>query len=307
MSVCAIIWRRRHPYLLVGWAWYLGTLVPMIGIVQVGSQQMADRYSYFPLIGLFIGLVWTVRSLVSPFAPVGSLRAGLVRTAAVSIVAVLAATTCVQIGYWRDCVTLCTHALSSTADNAFMENQLGGALLQQGKPREAIEHLELAARSDPAMVQPQYNLGIAFAQLGRSTRRSSISGRRWPSTTGTPPRTTIWGWWKMNLGHYAEAKLQLRRAIEINPEFVDAYMNLALVCLNSGDHAGAISSAQRALELQPGLTNCHRIIARALESPGPIREAIGQLQDALRRFPNDAGLQDELARLLGGSNRRDLR
>ncbi len=76
-------------------------------------------------------------------------------------------------------------------------------------------------------------------------------------------------------------------------------MNLALVCLNSGDNAGAISSARRALELQPGLTNCHRIIAQALDRQGRSREAIGQLQDALRRFPNDAGLQDELARLSG--------
>jgi protein O-mannosyl-transferase len=307
VSVCAMIWRRRHPYLLVGWAWYLGTLVPMIGIVQVGFQQMADRYTYFPLIGLFIALVWTVRSLVSPFASASSLRAGLVRTAALSLVVVLAATTCVQIGYWRDFVTLCTHSLSSTADSAFMENQLGGALIQQGRAREAIAHLELAARSDPAMRQPQYNLGIAFAQLGRMDQAVVHFRAALAINDGYTAAHYDLGLLENDLGHYAEAKVHLRRAIEIDPQFVDAHMNLAIVCLNSGDNAGAISSARRALELQSGLTNCHRIIAQALERQGRSREAIGQLQDALRRFPNDVGLQSELARLLGGSNRRDLR
>jgi tetratricopeptide (TPR) repeat protein len=292
---------------LVGWAWYLGTLVPMIGIVQVGSQQMADRYTYFPLIGLFIALVWTVRSLVSPFASMGSLGVGLVRAAAISIVVVLAATTCVQIGYWRDLVTLCTHALSSTADNAFMENQLGGALIQQGRAREAIEHLELAARLEPAMRQSQYNLGIAFAQLGRFDQAVVHFRAALAINDGYSAAHYQLGLVENELGHYTEAQEHLRRTIEINPELVDAHMNLAVACLNSGDNAGAISSARRALELQPGLTNCHRIIAQALDRQGRSREAIGELQDALTRFPNDAGLHDELARLLGGSNRRDVR
>jgi protein O-mannosyl-transferase len=297
VSACAIMWRRRHPYLLVGWAWYLGTLVPMIGIVQVGSQQMADRYSYFPLIGLFIALVWTVRSLVSPFAPAGSLQAGLVRTVAVSLVAILAATTWCQIAYWRDPVTLCAHALASTADNGFMRNQLGCALLQQGKAREAIEHLELAAQWDPAMPQPEYNLGIAFANLGQLDQAAVHYRRALAIHDGHAGAHNNLGLIENDRGHYAEAKLQLRRAIEIDPGFAEAYMNLALACLKSGDPAGAISSAQRALELIPSLTKCHRIIARALEAQGRIPEAIRQLEDASRRFPNDAGLQYELARL----------
>jgi Tfp pilus assembly protein PilF len=304
VSVFAILWRRRHPYLLVGWAWYLGTLVPMIGIVQVGSQQMADRYSYFPLIGLFIALVWTVRSLVLPFAPVGSLRAGLVRTVAVSIVAVLAATTWCQIAYWRDPVTLCTHALASTADNGFMRNQLGGALLQQGKPREAIEHFEMAAQWDPAMVQPQYNLGVAFANLGQLDQAAAHYRRALAINDGYAAAHNNLGLVENNRGHYAEAKLQLRRAIEIDPGFADAYLNLALACLKSGDPAGAFSSAQRALELKPTLTNGQRIIARVLEAQGRIPEAIRQLEDASTRFPHDAGLQYDLARLRNGSTGR---
>ncbi len=293
VSVCAIIWRRRHPYLFVGWAWYLGTLVPMIGIVQVGSQQMADRYTYFPLIGLFIALVWTVRSLITPFAPVGSFRAGLVRIAALSILAILAATTCWQIGYWRDSVTLCTHALASTADSGFMRNQLGCALIQQGRAREAIEPLELAARWDPAMVQPQYNLGIAFAKLDQIDQAVVHYRAALAINDGHAGAHNNLGLIENDRGHYAEAKRQLRRAIEIDPGFADAHMNLALVCLNSRDFAAAISSAQRGLELQPRLTNCHRIIARALEAQGRFQEASRQLEDALTRFPNDAGLQYE--------------
>ena len=307
VSVCAIIWRRRHPYLFVGWAWYLGTLVPMIGIVQVGSQQMADRYTYFPLIGLFIALVWTVRSLITPFAPVGSFRAGLVRIAALSILAILAATTCWQIGYWRDSVTLCTHALASTADSGFMRNQLGCA----PDPAGAAARGDRTSRVGGPMGPGDGSAAIQFGHCLRETGSDRPGRRPLPGGAGHQRRArrrhNNLGLIENDRGHYAEAKRQLRRAIEIDPGFADAHMNLALVCLNSRDFAAAISSAQRGLELQPRLTNCHRIIARALEAQGRFQEASRQLEDALTRFPNDAGLQYELAQLLGGSNRRDLR
>ena len=197
--------------------------------------------------------------------------------------AVLAATTWCQIAYWWDPVTLCTHALASTADNGFMRNQLGGTLLQQGKPREAIEHFEMAAQWDPAMVQPQYNLGVAYANLGQLDQAAAHYRRALAINDGYAAAHNNLGLVETNRGHYAEAKMQLRRAIEIDPSFADAYMNLALACLKSGDPAGAISSAQRALELIPSLTNGQRIIAGP-RSPRPSSGSDSPVDGRVRVF-----------------------
>ena len=133
ISACAIVWSRRHPYLFVGWAWYLGTLVPMLGIIQVGGQQMADRYTYFPLIGVFIAVVWTVRALISELVPAGTLRSRMLGAAALVILAALAATTCWQVACWHDDMTLLTHAIASADDNWFIRNKLGCTLLSKGR------------------------------------------------------------------------------------------------------------------------------------------------------------------------------
>ena len=240
VSVCAIFWRRRHPYLLGG-----------MGLVS--RHTRADdrhRASWLATDGRSLYLLPVDRplhcarldraiSLFSPFASMGSLGVGLVRAVAISIVALLAATTWVQIGYWRDLVTLSTHALNSTADSAFMENQLGGALLQQGRAREAIAHLELAARSEPPMRQPQYNLGIAFAQLGRMDQAVVHFRAALAINDGYSAAHYQLGLVENELGHYTEAQEHLRRTIEINPELVDAHMNLAIACLSKRRQRGS--------------------------------------------------------------------
>ena len=121
VSGTAIAGVRRLPDFFVGWSWFLGTLVPMIGLVQVGSQQMADRYTYFPLIGLFIVLVW----LIADFVPAGALRARLLPVATLGGLTVLAAMAFVQVGYWGDDLALFRHALEGAQDNPFTRNKIG--------------------------------------------------------------------------------------------------------------------------------------------------------------------------------------
>ena len=140
ISVAAIVWIRRFPFVFVGWCWYLGTLVPMIGLVQIGSQQMADRYTYFPLIGIFLAVTWLVPEVV----PAGVLRARVLPGAALACLLLLAATTYGQIGYWHDSLTLLRHTQAVTAEGAAIHEFLGGAELAEGDPSDAVKELEQA-------------------------------------------------------------------------------------------------------------------------------------------------------------------
>lgn len=170
-SVSVLVWKKRdHPYLPVGWLWYLGTLVPVIGLVQVGDQGMADRYAYLPIIGIFMMVVWGVADLARPYQV--SLRAGL--AVAGVVIAVLSFLTWRQIGYWRSSYDLWSHALEVTKDNYMAEDFVGSALLlkayEQNGQRysdDALVHFKNAVRINPADAISHLNLGADFHEHGQ--------------------------------------------------------------------------------------------------------------------------------------------
>jgi tetratricopeptide (TPR) repeat protein len=163
ISLAVFILVRRRPYLAMGWLWYLGTLVPVIGLVQVGMQGMADRYTYVPLIGLFIAITWGVWDVLS-----GWRYARLVMiVASVAVLAACMTLTAAQVRWWRNSETLARHALAVTATNVPMEMVLGDALLEQGKFEEAARHFEEAAKISPSFVPIQNHLVIALAGQGK--------------------------------------------------------------------------------------------------------------------------------------------
>jgi tetratricopeptide (TPR) repeat protein len=163
ISITVIRLGRRHPYLPVGWLWYVGTLVPVIGLVQVGEQAMADRYTYVPLIGLFVVIAWGVPDLVSGWA-YG--RTALAITAAV-ILSVLMVSTWKQLHHWQSSTALFEHTLAVTESNSVAHFGLGNALLEEGKTAEAIHHYSEVLRLDPGYVGARINLGIALLDQGR--------------------------------------------------------------------------------------------------------------------------------------------
>jgi protein O-mannosyl-transferase len=294
ISACAVWWRRRHPYFAVGWAWYLGTLVPMIGIVQVGAQQMADRYTYFSLIGILIAVVWTIASVLSPFMAASAARARLVNRAAVGLLLILAGMTCWQLSYWQDDVTLFAHDVAVTADAAFTRNKYGCALAASGKMQEAISQFNRALRVDPHAVDAEFNLGVAMTQLGDLDQAVNYYRGALAMDDGCAGAHNNLALIQNARGQYDEAKTHLRRALEINPEDSRARMNLGLVSFNSGDTAGAISNCQQALEQNPRLVDCYRILARALAAQGRVDEAIRRLRDGLSALPNNEALRTDL-------------
>jgi tetratricopeptide (TPR) repeat protein len=294
LSVAVAALARRTPYLLVGWAWFLGTLVPMIGIVQVGSQQMADRYTYFPLIGLFLAFVW----LISEMIPAGALRTVALPAASIAGLAALGAAAFIQVGYWRDSVTLFRHAVQCAGNNALATSALGYALLSGGQPAEGIALLESAVRMAPGDAQTQYNVAVGLQSMGRLDEaaehyRAALALNEQDAEAHT------------NLGvllgmhhRYPEARDQFLRAIAVNPEHVQAYVNLGTLCIETGDYAEAIAYSQSAVNLDPRLPNAQLNIGIALRAQGRYSEAIKQFEYVLSVSPNDAEASRELRQTL---------
>lgn len=214
LTVAALALARRAGYVPVGWFWYLGALVPVIGLVQVGVQASADRYTYLPLVGVFVLAVWGLPDLLGRRRHA---RAALAATA-VLVLASCAALTWRQVGFWRSSLTLFEHALEVTADNHVIHNNLGGVLMRMNRLDEAVAHFEAARRIRPDYASALSNLGLAAAQQGR-------------------------------LG---EATELFHEALKSRPDHVEAWLNLADARQRAGDPAGAIAAVREAQRLRAG-------------------------------------------------------
>ena len=205
---------RRSPWLAVGWLWFIGTLVPVIGLVQVGAQSIADRYTYFPLIGIFIMIAWGVPELLK------GLRIGprVLGAASMLVIVVLAGITWRQLGFWKTHETLFRHAISVTTNNCVAHANLAEALLLKGELEEASVHLEETLRLCPRDEQAWYNLGVL----------------------------------QKNRGELPEAEYALREALRLKPGYTDAWSNLGAVYLASGRFPEAIDALLEAARLAPG-------------------------------------------------------
>ena len=164
-----VIKERRHRYLLVGWFWFLGTMVPMIGLVQVGEQAMADRYAYLPFIGLFIMVCWGV----ADWAEQRRVSAAVLAGASVVILVALSVVAYRQLGFWRDNVVLWTHIIEVTPPNYIAQDDLGGALLNKGQIGEAMKHFEMAAEVYP--LDPFSNLNLAIYAQQHSDPQQAVA------------------------------------------------------------------------------------------------------------------------------------
>ena len=294
ITAAAIVCVRRYAFLFVGWFWYLGTLVPTIGLVQIGSQQMADRYTYFPLIGLFLGVTWLVPELV----PAGLLRTRVLPAAVLASVVLLAATTYSQISYWHDSVTLLRHSMECTPDNSVAHEFLGSAYLSEGQVSEGAEELEKAIRLVPAYAPLHLDLGDALQQLGRLDEAAAQYREALALDPQSPQAHTELGLVLFKRRQYEDAQRHYRQALEIDPDFVPARVNLAALCLTTEDYAGAINDSERVLRLQPDLPASQMCIAMALRGQGHLDAAIRRFQHVMELTPNDPIARDELARTL---------
>ncbi|PYQ37905.1 MAG: hypothetical protein DMF77_25560, partial [Acidobacteria bacterium] len=333
-SALALRAAPRHPYLPVGWFWYLGTLVPVLGLMQVGSQPWADRYTYIPAIGLFIVVAWGTVDLVA-----GRPRRNVVLAAAAAVILACAITARTQVGYWRNSVALWEHALEVTAGNHRAESNLAHALARQGRLDEAVAHYVAALRIKPDFAEAHNNLGLVLADQGKvgeamshyaealrvlpdyleahnnlgvalmGQGRDTEAIRHFSEAVRIDPTIAVshnnLGAAYAHAGRLDAAARELAEALRLDPGYAEAQTNLALAHNGLGAALGdqgkadeAIDHYVQALRLRPDLTDAHANLARALAGKGRSEEAVREILEAVRLQPGDADLHYDAAVLL---------
>lgn len=290
-----VFWRgRRYPYLPVGWLWYLVTLLPVIGLVKGGPRAIADRYTYVPLIGLFVMIAWGVPDVLSRWR----YRTILLATSTGIVLSVLAICTWSQARHWRNSMTLCEHALEVTSNNVKAHNNLGNALLSRGRIQEAGAHYSEALRIEPNSAKLHYNLGIVRLQQGRfeeaivhflEVLRISPDSAETHSNLGIV---------LLRRGRLDEAIAHFLEALRIKPKLAEAHSNLGTALLHQGRLDEAIAYLSEALRLNPNLVVTHKDLGTALMRRGRIQEARTHFSEVLRIKPDDAEARQDLDRTL---------
>jgi len=300
VSAAVVRFARRHPYLVVGWFWYVGTLVPVIGLVQVGYHAMADRYTYVPLVGLFIMAAWGVPELVAKWR---HRRFGLAASA-LALSSALMIGAWFQVGYWRDSVALFEHAIRVTSDNDAAHTHLGMVFLQEDRLDEAREQFAEAVRINPEQYAGWSNLGVVMRRQGELEDAVACFSEALRIKPDFAAAHNNLGMTLSAQGKLDEAVEQYRRALEIKPDYITAYCNLGRALLSKGALEEAAANFSEAAQLDPGCAEAYCGLGSVLLRQGEIEQAIDQLSQALRIDPDNVDAHHNLgvAMLMQGDN-----
>jgi protein O-mannosyl-transferase len=307
VGISMIVLRERpsRPYLAVGWLWYLGTLVPVIGLIQVGAQARADRYMYLPMVGLSIMLAWGMREVLKNRIAIFG--------------AVVACLTCAalceaQIQYWRNSGTLFRHALDVTSGNYLAHHNLGVALAAEGRFAEAIEQYQSALQIEPDAPNVQTDYGNALAKSGRVQEAIAHYQATLQAFPDSPITHNDLANALAAAGRKPEAITEYQTALRLKPDYEEARNNLAQAQANSaemeynigvdlarsGKPQSAIPHFEEALRLRPDYVDAHNNLGVVLAGSGRTPEAISQFEAALRIDPNSADAHVNLGIALSG-------
>ena len=283
---------KERPYVISGWLWFLGTLVPVIGLVQIGSQAMADRYTYVPSIGLFVALVFGLGQLARSWG-IGRVA---VTTASTAVILVLAALTVWQVRRWHDSETLFTYVLSVTSDNRVIQNNLGSYLGQQGRHGEAITHFAEALRIKPDYFDALENMGFALMKQGKTEEAIDLYQRMMRMKPESPKIHLQLGRAFADQGKNEEAVREFRRALEVAPNDFESRMNLGQMLTRQGNLSEATAQLNEAVRLRPDSPEAHNDLGIALIMAGQPEGSLAHFSTALRLKPDFAVAQDNLRR-----------
>jgi len=305
LTVAAWMQRQRRPYWTVGWFWFLGMLVPVIGLVQVGLQATADRYTYLPQIGLSVALAWGAWSLALA-RPRWQWAVGATAAAGLAVLVVCATR---QAGFWRDSETLWTRALECTENNALAHNNLGMALASRRNVDAAVEQFEKATEIAPTFNAPHHNLGEAMKSQGRFAEAEAVSRKaeqnrfeaaiqHYRKALRFDPGSYVV---LNNLGNALaaggrldEAIAEYQKALSYKPNYADAHNNLGNALAAAGRTDEAVAAYRLALKYHPEFAEAHGNLGAILAGRGQLDAAIGHFQDALKLKPEDATTHNNL-------------
>jgi protein O-mannosyl-transferase len=287
---------RRHRQFFVGWFWFMGTLVPMIGLVQISIHSMADRYAYIPLVGIFVIMAWGAGALVEKYHLPQSVPISVSAAAMIALAVMLS----LQVSFWRDNITLWTHTLAITQENYTAEDMLASALLAQGKIEEGIPHLRQALLYYPNDAMATLNLAT-YDQM-RGDYSSALEGySKVPHYTKNPgfiaQALINSGYAYMSLKNYENATKEFIAVLESQPANASGWRGLGLAEQRGGHLAQAIQPYQQATGLEPSGAN-YLLLAQALELSGQADAAHAAQSRAQAVSPNLNDDSETVQRLL---------
>jgi tetratricopeptide (TPR) repeat protein len=294
LSAFALGQRRTQPWILVGWLWYLVMLLPVVGIIQVGDQAHADRYTYLPQIGIYVAVTWLVAEWGAK-RQAGRTAIGGLMAAVVGVLMVCAGK---QAAYWENGETLWTHALACTTDNYVAHFNLGNVLRQEGKMDEAIPHYQKAVLIRPDYAQAHNNLGKALLLKGKVDEAISHFQNALQIRPDYPETRVNLGEALFQKGKVDEAIVQYQIALQINPGYADGQFDLGNALLQKGRMDEAISHYQKALEIKPDFAEAHINLGNILLQKGEMDEAITHFKKAVQIRPNYAQAHNNLGNIL---------
>ena len=301
LSVCVFRQWRGRPYLLVGWLWYLGTLVPVIGLVQIGKQSMADRYTYVPLMGVYIIAAWGLAELWAEKRWPKFSGAFVASVALAGCLAVTAA----QVKHWASTESLFKHALRVTKNNPVAHHCLGCALARQEKFTEATFQFTEALRIDPRYAEAHCNLGIILVKDGKFAEAKAHYEEALRQRANYSDAWYNLGNILVKEGKLDAAREHFSKALEFKPELADAHNNLGFVLAAQRKTPEAIEHYHAALQLRPDFADAHNNLAVALESLGKIEDATMHLAAAVKLNPAQVDARSNLGLLLARQGKFD--
>lgn len=307
VTLLALLRLRRSPWLAVGWLWFLGMLVPVIGLLQVGRQGMADRYTYLPSIGLFLALVWEAAELAEA-VKIATLRRAVhaaLATATIALLAVLSVVCRRQVDTWKDSATLFRHAIAVTDGNYLAHLNLGIALSRAGQEQGAIAEYNRALAIQPNMVEAQAALGTILHRQGHDTAALPHLQRAVQLRPDNAQVRHTLAITLEDLGRHDAAIAQLRKAVELSPRFAEAHYGLGSLLQKKGKTGEALEHYRIALDINPGLTDLYAPTAALFAARGQLAEAARLLTEAVRRQPGSALFAYNLAVTLERMGRID--
>ena len=294
ITLIVVFYIKKYQYLAVGWFWYLGTLVPVIGIIQVGLQSMADRYTYIPLIGLFVIISWGLSDLTRQWK-----RGKIIFTSvAIAIIGVMMVLTSYQIRHWESNISLFSHALAVTSRNYVAHTGIAGALIEANKIDEGIEHYYKA-------IEIKNNYPVVYYQLGYTLATKGYYNKALDNyyiALQLDPNSFHTHYFLADLLSYLnrsdEAIFHYLKAAQLRPDYARIHYILGNLLSKKGENRKAINEYYEALRLKPDLVEGRSNLAMLLLSDGKTDEAISQLKEAIRLQPEYANAHYCLAKAL---------
>jgi Flp pilus assembly protein TadD len=300
LTAGAVVAVRRWPWLLTGWLWYIIALAPVIGIVQVGQQAMADRYTYVPMIGVYIAIVFSIPSL--------AWRPALRRTAwagAAVLLILLAGMTWRQIGFWRDTEQLFTHTLAAAGENPVARKALGALRVREGRLAEAEEHYLRLMKIAPEDPDVLFSLATVYdlrGDMDEAVRLFEEATRQFP---GDSRNYASLGVIALKQGNLVRAEALFEQALQMNDEDALALMNLATIEGRRGQTGRALNMLERAYAIAPETPSLPFNLGYALLMSGQTAEAVPRLREAVQRRPQNANAHTLLGLALNAAGRKD--